>query len=368
MLLKSLHLKNFRNYRDQSFTFHPHFNLIIGDNAQGKTNLLEAIYYLGYLNPFRPATKEEMILSGEAAGMIEATLSDEGFQSEVKIVLEPHSRKVSMNGKKPETRRIVPVLLFEPREVYLFRESPSVRRHFLDKALLLNSPEIYPAQKDYEEIIRQKNRLLKETEGGSLMDQLPVWNEKLVETGAHLIFQRLRWMEAINGELPAAYHRLLPGTENLIATYECRLPGISSLLDESEIRKILAAALEEKKGEEIRRRESAVGPHRDDWSCFLDGRGLGVQGSQGENRSAVIALKWAQVNLVQKKEGKPPIFLLDDVCSELDLGRKKSLLTTLAQTPGQVFLSTAEPGEITPYFNEKGSSFLIEDGRVRVIG
>ena len=366
MRLVSLTLKNFRNYQDEKLTFHPRFNLIIGKNAQGKTNILEAIYYLGYLNPFRQATKEEIITVGTPAGMIGAQIEEEGYESEIKIFLEPKSRRVLFNGKRPEKKSLLPVLLFEPREIYLFRDSPSIRRKFLDRALVLDNPLMRQVQKEVEEIVRQKNRLLKEEEGGRLTDQLEIWNQQLAKMGAKIIFHRLAWIEKINRELSVAYQNLSQGNERLHADYE---GTVMVQKDESEVvleQKILSA-IREREGEEIRRRESVVGPHRDDWNCFLDKRALGVHGSQGENRSAIIALKTAQVKIYQKEHGVPPLFLLDDVSSELDFERKKALLSMLAETEGQVVLTTTEPGEITPFFKEKGFSFLVEAGSARVL-
>lgn len=374
MYLKKLVLQKFRNIQEQEISFHPHFNLIIGKNAQGKTNILESVYYLGFLNSFRASLKRELITKDEHEAFMECELSCQDIDHVVRILIGDRSRKVSLDGKQANLYKdyygLVPILLFEPRDVYIFRDSPSQRRKFLSRALFLDNPSVLKTIRDYEKIVSQKNRLLKEVSGGALMSQLEVWNEQLGRLGAQLVYERLLWIQSMNQILPQEYNEVSQKGEMFHLNYVSKTPyGPSDQeFEEQVIYKILMDHLNTAKSEEVRRREAVVGPHRDDWVAYLDDREVGTFGSQGENRSAIIALKSAQVHLFEKKHHYPPIFLLDDVASELDNLRQEALFSYLRKTNGQVFLTTTEPDQLERYFKGDGASFLVEDGKVRVLG
>lgn len=383
MHIHNLTLKNFRNYRDQQVELHPHFNFVFGRNTQGKTNLLEAIYYLGYLKSFRTTVRDHLIFGGEPTAVIEADLNTPPVSHSIRIILEAKKREVWLNQKRPQLFRdyygLVPVLLFEPGDVYLFRESPSQRRRFINQAIFLDHPASLKTLKAYDEVLAQKNRILKE--GGGRFSELEVWNEQLARLGAYIIKQRIEWIGKMNEVVKEEYRNLSRGREEVKVVYHTivtdqrpgtRDQGLKALnhwslvtghLSEEEIHDALQGLIREKEGEEKRRGESIVGPHRDDFSLMIDDRSVGEFGSQGENRCAVIALKLSQMKLYEKGHQKPPIFLLDDVVSELDLGRAEGLFSTLQTTPGQVFITATEKSKLSNDFKEKGAYFLVEGGR-----
>ncbi|MBX7147554.1 DNA replication/repair protein RecF [bacterium] len=366
MNIQKLTLKNFRNYSHQVVECHPHFNVIIGPNAQGKTNLLEAVHYLGFLNSFRTSTRHEFVKKNETDALIEADLIRDAINHHIKITLTPHHRDVRLDGKKPQLYRdyygLIPILLFEPRDVYLFRDSPSKRRRAINKALFLDNPLLLKTIADYDKIVEQKNKVLKEGWGD---DQLDVWNEKLAALGASLIAGRLEWIAKMNSCVDIE-NTNLGGVGKMQLRYNS-MEGLLPHMEEKEIYTLLVNQLAQRKNEEKRRRESVVGPHRDDWLVMLDDRDVGVYGSQGENRTSLIALKAAQVTLYEQKWGFPPLFLLDDVASELDPERQKRLFERLSKSAGQVFLTTTKPKNLEGFFDHEGTSFLVEEGHISVL-
>lgn len=373
MFLQSLSLKNFRNYRELNLQFHPQFNLILGNNAQGKSNLLEAIYYISFLGSFRSQVRGDMISYNQTEALIEASLKKSGLVHDIRIHLTEEKREVTLNGKKPsyfhDYYGLAPLLLFEPCDVYLLRDSPSIRRRFLKKALFLDNPLTLKPIKDYETVVSQKNKLLKERS----FNQLDVWNEKLAQLGASIVYGRCQWIKNINRYLAQEYQKLTPlgsaqGKEKLTIQYHTShdLNLEENNLEES-IYQSLKQTIELNREEELRRRESLVGPHRDDWRALLDKRVVGTYGSQGENRSTIIALKSAETFLFQETKNDTPIFLLDDVASELDANRIRSLLNYLLETKSQVFLTTSQPSIITDSFKGSGRTFLVEEGKITVL-
>jgi len=367
VFLQNIHLKNFRNFQNENLNFHPRFNLIIGKNAQGKTNILEAIYYLSYLNSFRTSSKKDLIYYQNEECVLQAQFLKNGLSYNINHSLGKQ-KGLKLNGKKPklydEYLGLVPVLLFEPKDVYLFRDSPGTRRKFLNRAIFLQKPELVRLIRDYENIVQQKNRLLKESGFGD--EHIEVWNDRLVTVGAKLMRERLDWICEVNGLLPTEYENVSGSDEKLTLVYKANVVCEKND-DEATLATRINQALSEKRNEERRRGEALVGPHRDDWQVCLYDRIVGDFGSQGENRSAIIALKSAQIHMFEKKFGEPPLFLLDDVASELDPTREKSLFEYLRSTQGQVFISTTEPAHVEPYFCGEGTSFLVEAGKGRVV-
>lgn len=374
MPLKRLTLKHFRNFEHLELDFHPEFNFIYGKNAQGKTNLIEAVHYLATLKSFRTAEKTDLIANGAEFAGLGARFEKDGLEWDIAVSLTPEHRQVLVNGKKPATRAeyhaLVPLILFEPRDIYLFRDAPTERRRYMNRALFLQDAGFLSTSADYDKIVSQKNRLLKDRAGAS---QIEVWNERLAEIGARIIAARKAWFDSIREELAREY-RAISGTneefaldyrpsQNLLLPLSPR--GEGSHRDTPLIHEALAEKLRARLYEEIERREAFVGPHRDDFSARLNERLLGARGSQGENRSAVISLKLAQIKVFAAKFGKTPLFLLDDVASELDETRCRYLFTYLRDESAQVFLTTTENDLTRGEFEGHSKSFLIENGTVK---
>jgi len=373
MHLRTLTLKNFRNFISQKFQFNPEFNFIFGKNAQGKTNIMEAIFYLSELKSFRTSNRHDLITNEADFTKIEASFEKQELNWDILITLSSTERKVLLNNKKPQSRQeyyeLIPLILFEPRHIYLFRDSPAQRRQYLNRALYVQDVGFLRLMRDYDKVVSQKNRVLKDSFDLSLLD---VWNEKLIELGSQIIFLRLKWFHEIKEYLAVEYKALSQGPERFHLGYK---PARDLLTDYAnpaqllpqELKEILGAKVADKRNDEINRRETLVGPHRDDFHAFLDDRHLGQYGSQGENRSAVIALKLAQLKMYAHKFQRTPLFLLDDVASELDEDRCQYLFSYLQNESTQVFLTTTENNVRGANFKGHATSFLVERGQVSVI-
>lgn len=370
MPLSRLALRNFRNFENLNLDFHPEFNFIYGQNAQGKTNLIEAIAYLSALKSFRTTEKTELISRGADFAKVDATFIKDDLRWDISLTLTPGERQVLVNGKKPEMRKeyfnLIPLILFEPRHIYVFRNSPSERRQYLNRALFLQDPGFLQTLNAYEKIVLQKNRLLKDR---AAPNEIEVWNTRLADVGARIMFLRRNWFDDIKTELAKEYRAISGSGESLQLTYQPSQNLLQEMdatlfLNEQDIRTALEQKLTEHLSDEMERREAFVGPHRDDWMAALDGRHIGSFGSQGENRSAVIALKLAQLKLYSSHHGKTPLFLLDDVASELDEKRCHYLFSYLRDEAAQVFLTTTENELVHDEFAKRSAAFLIENGRV----
>lgn len=374
MTIQSLQLKHFRNFTHLNLDFNSGFNFFFGQNGQGKTNILEAIYYLADLKSFRSTDKNDLIQNEASYAQIKANIERDELKSSIEITITPQQKTVLVNGKKPKLKtdysKLLPLLLFEPRHIYVFRDSPSERRKYLNRALYLQDPLTLETIRNFEHVISQKNKILKELndKGSSLLLHLEAWNDRLVQLGAEIIQKRLAWFAEMTQYLSQEYQALSGTNETLRFEYISSL-GLHNTLHAFSLQDIQTAfhdKLKQKQDEEIARRESCVGPHRDDFHTFLENRHIAHFGSQGENRSAVIALKLAQLKLYFAKYKKMPLFLLDDVASELDASRCSYLFQYLRDASVQAFLTTTENNRITQDFLGKSACYEIQNGEIAI--
>lgn len=369
MYLKNLHVRGFRNLSDVKLEFNPHFNFIFGKNAQGKTNVMEVLYYLAELKSFRTSTKTDLIQNNQDYAKIEADYMKNDLHWQIDLTLSQSERKILLNHKKPKSRQeyfeLIPLILFEPRHIYLFRDSPSQRRQYLNRALYVQDVGFLNLWRDYEKAIAQKNRLLKDRVAGEFLE---VWNERIVELGSQIILSRLKWFEHAASFLKEEYENLSHLGQEFRLEYNCSITQgeepVPVNAELGDVKRVFEEKLASKSRAEQEARQSLVGPHRDDFTAYLDERVLGAYGSQGENRSAVIALKMAQLKMFAGHYQKTPLFLLDDVASELDEARCKYLFEYLRDEETQVFLTTTEHLIDAQNFAGRSSSFLVENGSV----
>lgn len=374
MWIKTLSLRNYRNIPSTEISPNQRLNIVIGSNAQGKTNLLEAIYYFAYLSSFRPAERRDLIFMSQDQAVVEASVTTDISDHQIRIGISPAGRNVRVDGKIPPTLKdyceIIKLVLFSPTDVGIFHETPSTRRRFLRLALFLEDPIAWELEVRYRDGVQQKNRLLKEARGESnLNDQLAVWNNQLAVLGAEVTSKRLLWVERLNDLLGTCYQELTGTKDRLFVRYQADYLQHEGSASPSvnELREYLAGRIAERGPEELRRREALVGPHRDDWKVFLNDRPLSQYGSQGECRSTAVALRLAQVRMFEKKEGYYPIFLLDDLSSELDQKRVEACFDLLASHAGQVFVTSSSAEPIARSLKATATSFLVEGGKVRVL-
>ncbi len=343
MILKSLILRNFRSYASENFSFHERINVIYGDNAQGKTNLLEAIHLLLMFRPFKQVRFEELISFGSSECRIKGEVESEAGLDEVHVLLSGDKKTVKLNGKIVyKTSRILGrynVVSFLPSDLELVKGSPQGRRRYIDALICALEPAHLRDLKLYHRSLLQRNAVLAKSQGLTPR-ALEVWDEKLAETGSLVVSRRLRYIEKIIPDLIRIY-KLSSGDDADVDIQYRNSSGMSDNLEEG-FRKELAARFEKDK----RRGHTTFGPHRDLVGFTIRGRDASLFASQGEAKNLALALKASEIELVRSLIGKTPVLLLDDITSELDERRKGFLFGLLDDFPGQIFITSTSLGEV----------------------
>ena len=365
MNLCNISLENYRNYRELSLDFEPGVNLLVGCNAQGKTNLLEAIAFLGSGRSFRTQKNAELIALGEDYAQIEGNVfSQERNQTLRWQLFNGRPRQLYRNGvKKKSTGDIHGVLqsvLFCPEDLMVLKTGASNRRRMGDNVLCQLRPNYEAALTQYQRVIDQKTQILKgRYDNPALMEILPEYNEKLCQLGALLISYRARFYEGLCREAKVYHEHFSGGAEYFHLEYKTVSTVKDPFAPVAVLTEELREHLESHYRAELESAQCLTGPHKDDFDVTLSGLSLKSFGSQGQVRTAAISLKLAQRKLMEKESGEIPILLLDDVLSELDASRQDFVLNQI--TDGQVFITCCEPGR----FTKLGKTIEIEKGTVK---
>lgn len=352
MKLDRLSLRNFRNYESLESAFSPGVNLIVGDNAQGKTNLLEAVFYLSTGRSFRTRREMELILFHREFADLEGTVTDQARQQNLRAVLFAgrKPRQLFLNGVKKkshgEMNGILTTVLFCPEDLMVLKAGAAARRRFLDQALCQLRPRYEAALVEYNRILEQKSRILRDRfENASLLEVLPEYSRRLCQVGAILISYRARFLKSL-GEAATRFHQEFSGGRE---TLEIPYRTVSTVEDPfaplPALEQALLTHLDSHYGAELESAQCLTGPHKDDFDALLDGLSLKSYGSQGQTRTAAISLKLAQRELARRDTGEEPVLLLDDVLSELDPGRQDFVLNQIQS--GQVFITCCEKDRLT---------------------
>ena len=365
MNILDLKLYDFRNYREFSAEFDPGVNLIVGNNAQGKTNLLEAISYLGSGRSFRTQKNSEMIRFDADFADLQGNVFSQEREQTLRWVLFPgrKPRQLWCNGVKKKTAAdisgVLQTVLFCPEDLMVLKTGASARRRLADSALCQLRPNYEAALSEYHRILEQKNRILKDRhENPVLTDLLPEFNTRLCQVGALLISYRARFFEGL-GQAAAVYHdHFSGGKENFTLTYKTVSTVSDPFAAPDTLTGDLWDHLQSHYRAELESSQCLTGPHKDDFSVSLSGIDLKAYGSQGQTRTAAISLKLAQRELMEKASGQIPVLLLDDVLSELDPGRQDFVLNQIAE--GQVFITCCEPDR----FTKLGKTIEIVNGQL----
>lgn len=324
MILKSIELKNFRNYEDLDLKFDSGTNILFGDNAQGKTNILEAAYVSGTTKSHKGSRDKDMIRFGEDESHIRTIVEKQGKEYQLDIHLKKkRSKGIAINKvpikKASELFGILNMVFFSPEDLNIIKNGPSERRRFLD-AEICQLDKIYLSDLTrYNKILMQRNRLLKDMQHQpQLMETLPVWDMQLVEYGKRLIRRRRQFVEELS-EIVTGIHRNISGKrEELVLRYE---PNIDAEFLEDELNRV--------REKDRKYAQTSVGPHRDDISFFIRGVDIRKFGSQGQQRTSALSLKLSEIELVRQTIHDTPVLLLDDVLSELDSNRQNYLLNSI---------------------------------------
>lgn len=403
MFLKKLVLKNFRNIKNLECDFNNRIHFFIGDNGQGKTSILESIGYLSLLRSFRGAKNEDIPMRSQSFASIEGDLTDpkNDLNLKLKVHFSEGSKQAFIHDKPYKsttaylTQRFGDMSLgfhsvsFNPSDHAIVKGEPALRRAYIDKAVSAQSLSYLKGITRYQKLVVQRNAALKaEALGYGQADLLDSFTEPLVDLGSELFIERLKWLSEINARLQEVLLRLKQtgfSLECVLLTemsenrnhFERLSPihftGLYPPVSLENVRSLFRSRLKETRQKELRTQTTCVGPHRDDWAFVLKSDGLGMDevrflksfGSQGEIRTALLALKLCELELFRTTTGHRPILLVDDFSSELDQGRREYLLRFLQETDLQVFVTATELPEFSRYSESSAHKvFPVRDGSI----
>lgn len=357
MVIKSLKLKNYRNYELLDMTFDSKTNILYGDNAQGKTNILEALYLSGTTKSHRGTKDRDLIQFGRDESHLETIVEKNGMEFQIDMHLKKNSPKgIAINKipirKASELFGIVHFVFFSPEDLNIIKDGPAGRRRFIDLELSQIDKVYLSNLSNYNRIINQRNSLLKELcRQEHLMDTLDIWDMQLVQYGEKVMEGRQKFIQQVNQIISDIHYKLTGGRERITLSYESSIGNLS-----------LEQALKKNRERDIRMKSTSVGPHRDDL-CFLSGD-LDIRkfGSQGQQRTAALSLKLSEIELVKEVIRDTPILLLDDVLSELDKHRQNYLLDSIHDI--QTVITCTGLDEFVNHRFSINKIFRVESGNV----
>ena len=364
MYLKRIELKNFRNYEEQTVDFHRRVNIITGKNAQGKTNLLESLYIMSLGKSFRTNRDHDMVGFQKEFCRAKSISVKDDRELEIEIMISGDGKTTKINGLKTakniELLENVYMVIFSPEDLKIVKDEPEKRRKFIDRELCQLKPVYYRNLGRYKKILQQRNSLLKQPDLRE--DIIAVWDESLAEYGAKVIQERSKFIKKLNKISKEISCNITDGKEALEIFYEANVAVFDNYEEQREaFRSVLAKKLKN----DFLRRTTTAGPHKDDLKLCVEGVDIRNFGSQGQQRTAALSLKLAEIRLIEEETGVSPILLLDDVLSELDADRQNHLINSLSKV--QLFITTAELNEEVKRRLPEGDTFLVADGKVEKI-
>lgn len=368
MIARSLWLNGYRNLQETSIEPHPNVNIFHGENAQGKTNLLEAVWMFTGARSFRGARDSELPRLGQKQAALRLAFSAGGREREAALRFEGGARKATLGGVPLESPTGLAgefcAVIFAPEHLALVKDGPAVRRRFLDGAICPLRPRHAAVLAGYQKALAQRGALLRDIpRHPELMDTLDVWDERLCRLGALLTHARLHYLARLLPKAKRLHAAIAEGREEADFAYESA-PELQDCLQNAQaapadIGQALLAALRNRRREDLEAGATSAGPHRDDLHIEIGGLPARAYASQGQQRTAALALKLAEAEVLAEVTGEPPVLLLDDVLSELDPARQAYLLSHVEGM--QVFITCCDPKGLN---TRAGALFAVEAGRV----
>lgn len=363
MRINSLSITDFRNYADFSCEFVPGVNLILGDNAQGKTNLLEAICYLSQGKAFRTRKEAELLRFDAAFAELNASVYSHGRDRTMRTVLFSgrKPRQLYLNGVKQKTfaalQGVLTTVLFCPEDLTVLKKGAAERRKLLSDALCQLRPKYDAALEEYNRLLQQKGAILRDRyENPALLQLLPEYNERMAQVGAVLISIRAKYLRELEAKAQSFHTEFSGGKETLTLTYHTVSTVDDPFASVREIYERLLAHQQSHQQAELESQQCLSGPHKDDFDACINGLSIRAYGSQGQTRTAAVSLKLAERAIFKDDTGEEPVLLLDDVLSELDAVRQDFILNKIQS--GQVFITCCEKDRLT----DIGQMIRIESG------
>lgn len=375
MHITDLALSHFRNFEQEKISFSPRKNFILGENGQGKTNLLESIYYLGYLESFRTSLDGDLIqLNQTLPASIKAEVSDNQDEYRLELIFSGRKKNIKRNGVSIASRSdylgSFRAVLFSGTDLYMVKGEPEIRRRYLDHLITGKDPRYDKKLQTYQKVLSQRNAMLKhlsELRGikPSQLEELSLWDEQLIKSAYGIWKERMLTLTQL---LPLAdqFHRAISGSkEGMAIQYHFSLEGLENqtLSDFSALEALFKEGLKKARPVELSRGYTILGPHRDDLLFRINEKDARKYGSQGQQRTLAMALKLAELDLVRQESQVVPVLLLDDVMAELDLERQKFLLQAI-RPEVQTIITTTHLEDFEKSWVEGAATFRVQDGKI----
>lgn len=360
MYIKYLQLINFRNYKELSVELNKNINVFIGDNAQGKTNILESIYYCSIGKSPRTNKDKEIINWNGKEAYIKLYVSRNRLDKKIEIKIFKEGKKgINVNSIKvnkiSELMGIFNVVMFSPEDLKIVKESPSYRRKFLDIELCKLSKKYYFNLVQYNKTLNERNIVLKKWNKQNL-DILQVYDEQLAKYGSFIVKIRHKYVRKISEKGIIIHKNITSGSESIEFNYITSVKNVEN--SEEEILNLL----KNNRSKDFDKRITSVGPHRDDFDIKINGIDTRSYGSQGQQRTSILTIKFASLEIIKEITGEYPILLLDDVLSELDANRQKYILNSISKI--QTFITCTGIADIEKYLKEEAQLFIVKNGFV----
>ncbi|MFN3430694.1 MAG: DNA replication/repair protein RecF [Candidatus Sericytochromatia bacterium] len=369
MFLKHIELTDFRNYETLSVDFTAKKVILLGNNAQGKTNLLEAINMLATGKSATAHKDSELVRFGAPQAVIRSEVQRELTDAGIDMLIRTHGRRaVRINGvsqkRLADLFGKVLVVLFRSEDLQLVKGGPAERRSYLDQMLVQLSGSHYQHLHDFDRVATQRNHLLRAIgEGQATVDQLESWNEQLIHFAMAIWRRRIQLIEALAPRVAHWHEQISEGKEKLSLRY---VPSIELGPDPDQWEANIRKALEELQRREIGRGQTMVGPHRDDMELLINDHPARSFGSQGQQRTVVLALKLAELDYVREMADESPLLLLDDVLAELDVRRQNALLASIGDNV-QTFVTSTHLNDFSAAWLEQADIYRVETGELKLM-
>lgn len=365
MIIKNLELKNYRNYDELNISFNKKLNIIIGDNAQGKTNILEAIYVLAVTKSYLGVSDKNLIKIGNKFSLIKAVIDKEDSLKNLEIIINDNGKKIKINNK--EIKKLSDyvsnfrVILFSPDNIRMIKEGPGIRRRFLNVELSQLSNKYVKLVNDFNGLLKQRNEFIRimNLSSNSDLSYLDVIDNKFAQLAVDIYGYRKKFIDQVNEQISKIYEKIA-GFSDLVIKYH-------SNIDYDEDKKVMINNLYDKLKKSFDKDKNYgmtfIGPHRDDFYFYLGGKNISLYGSQGQLRMAILALKISEIDIFTKYSGESPILLLDDIFSELDVTKKNKLIDYILNDV-QTIITTTDINLIDTKLVENANVYVINDGKI----
>lgn len=359
MFIKRLQMLNYRNYNVLDISLGPHVNVFMGDNAQGKTNILEGIYYCAFARSHRTSKDRELINWNSDNALLSVTVGRERLDKRIDIsILKDGKKAIQIN--KIKIKKIgelfgnFNVVMFSPEDLKIIKDSPGVRRKFIDMELCQLNPKYYYNLVQYNKVLNERNSILRNRNINK--DILDIYDMQLVEFGYNIIIDRLEYIKKLNKYSTKIHSDITSGKEKIEFKY------ISTIKDLENIKENFYSLLEKNRSRDCERGITSIGPHRDDFTVLINDIDTKSYGSQGQQRTAVLTIKFSSLKIIKELTGEHPVLLLDDVLSELDFSRKRYILSTIGDI--QTIITCTGIEDLYEYLDDKSKVFKVKDGEI----